>query len=43
MKHTVKASVLTISTDHAFLSFLSSEAMLVLQKAWRYCPFSGRH
>jgi len=27
MKHTVKASVLTISTDQAFLSLFSSEAM----------------
>jgi hypothetical protein len=27
MKHTVKASVLTISTDHAFLELPNSEAM----------------
>src|SRR3990167_1053513 len=32
MKHTVKASVLTISTDQAFLSFRSSEAMFFLQR-----------
>jgi hypothetical protein len=27
MKHTVKARVLTISTDHAFLELFSSEAI----------------
>jgi len=31
MKQTVNASVLTISTDHAFLELPSSEAMLFLQ------------
>jgi hypothetical protein len=30
MKQTVNASVLTISTDHAFLELRSSEAMLFL-------------
>jgi len=32
MKHTVKAKVLTIRTDHAFLELFKSEAIFILQK-----------
>jgi len=37
MKQTVKASVLTISTDHAFLGFSGSEAMHVSPDTWHDC------
>jgi hypothetical protein len=43
MKHTVKASVLTISTDHAFLELFKSEAMFPSPKGWHDCRRFGRN
>jgi hypothetical protein len=37
MKQTVKASVLTISTDQAFLELPSSELMHVSPETWHDC------
>ncbi|MEO7400543.1 MAG: hypothetical protein ABIV07_07215 [Polaromonas sp.] len=42
MKHTVKASVLTIKTDQALLELFSSEAIFILQGHGMTVGFSAR-